>query len=156
MLKNTFHKVWKSLHRKVPLFPSLSPAHSAPSLEATYSIWTFSQVTNAHHCRPLKLLLCLSFLLHCQSYWTDLPALFFLLSASYVPLPLSEEDPWWTNDGEQNESDPTPDTIPDSCTGCILKLPVQVVPLANAPKTFERLHPLLIKVSTEPGSPTDS
>ncbi|XP_036919186.1 bombesin receptor-activated protein C6orf89 homolog isoform X5 [Sturnira hondurensis] len=56
-----------------------------------------------------------------------------------------EEDPWWTNDGEQNDSDPIPDPIPDSCTGCILKVPVELVPLADAPKTFERLHPLLIK-----------
>ncbi|XP_053527111.1 bombesin receptor-activated protein C6orf89 homolog isoform X3 [Artibeus jamaicensis] len=56
-----------------------------------------------------------------------------------------EEDPWWTNSGEQNDSDPIPDPVPDSCTGCILKAPVQIVPLADAPKTFERLHPLLIK-----------
>ncbi|XP_054425269.1 bombesin receptor-activated protein C6orf89 homolog isoform X2 [Pteronotus mesoamericanus] len=50
-------------------------------------------------------------------------------------------DPWWINDREQNESD----LIPDNCTGCAQKLPLRVMLLEDAPKTFERLHPLVIK-----------
>ncbi|OWK13293.1 hypothetical protein Celaphus_00014256, partial [Cervus elaphus hippelaphus] len=50
-------------------------------------------------------------------------------------------DPWWTNDCEQNESDP----IPANCTGCAQKLPLQVMLLEDTPRKFERLHPLVIK-----------
>ncbi|KAM5287043.1 bombesin receptor-activated protein C6orf89 homolog isoform 2-T2 [Hipposideros larvatus] len=47
----------------------------------------------------------------------------------------------WTNDHEQNESDP----IPANCTGCAQKLPLKVVLLEDTPKKFEGLHPLVIK-----------
>lgn len=72
----------------------------------------------------------------------DLPAVFFL----YLPPPShprSDFDPWWTKDREQNESDP----IPANCTACAQKLPLKVMLLEDAPKEFERLHPLVIKVS---------
>lgn len=50
-------------------------------------------------------------------------------------------DPWLANDREQNESD----LIPANCTGCAQKLPLKVMLLEDAPKEFERLHPLVIK-----------
>ncbi|XDA86897.1 hypothetical protein R6Z07F_016604 [Ovis aries] len=55
--------------------------------------------------------------------------------------PFPDFDPWWTNDCEQNESDP----IPANCTGCAQKLPLQVMLLEDTPRKFERLHPLVIK-----------
>eukprot|EP00069_Balaena_mysticetus_P008132 bmy_05863T0 len=67
----------------------------------------------------------------------DLPA----LSAFSISLPLADFDPWWTNDCEQNESDP----IPANCTGCAQKLPLKVMLLEDTPRKFERLHPLVIK-----------
>ncbi|XP_058162638.1 bombesin receptor-activated protein C6orf89 homolog isoform X2 [Dasypus novemcinctus] len=54
--------------------------------------------------------------------------------------PFSDFDPW-TNDCEQNESDP----LPANCTGCAQKLPLKVVLLEDTPEEFERLHPLVIK-----------
>lgn len=76
----------------------------------------------------------------------DSPAVF----AFSTCLPLSDFDPWWTNDCEQNESDP----IPANCTGCAQKLPLQVMLLEDTPRKFERLHPLVIKVRRKTGSPT--
>ncbi|XP_032265804.1 bombesin receptor-activated protein C6orf89 homolog isoform X2 [Phoca vitulina] len=55
--------------------------------------------------------------------------------------PFPDFDPWWTNNCEQNESDP----IPANCTGCAQKLPLKVMLLEDTPKKFERLHPLVIK-----------
>ncbi|KAB1261407.1 Bombesin receptor-activated protein C6orf89-like protein [Camelus dromedarius] len=63
------------------------------------------------------------------------------VSAYSISLPLSDFDPWWTNDCEQNESDP----IPANCTGCAQKLPLKVMLLEDTPRKFERLHPLVIK-----------
>lgn len=74
-----------------------------------------------------------------------------LISTFSISLPLSDFDPWWTNDREQNESDP----IPANCTGCAQKLPLNVMLLEDTPKKFEGLHPLVIKVSKKPDSPTD-
>ncbi|MBW00780.1 Bombesin receptor-activated protein C6orf89, partial [Eschrichtius robustus] len=54
---------------------------------------------------------------------------------------VADFDPWWTNDCEQNESDP----IPANCTGCAQKLPLKVMLLEDTPRKFERLHPLVIK-----------
>ncbi|XP_019522993.1 PREDICTED: bombesin receptor-activated protein C6orf89 homolog [Hipposideros armiger] len=62
------------------------------------------------------------------------------VSASSTSLPLSDFG-LWTNDHEQNESDP----IPANCTGCAQKLPLEVVLLEDTPKKFEGLHPLVIK-----------
>ena len=64
------------------------------------------------------------------------------VSAFSISLPLSDFDPWWTNDCEQNESEP----IPANCTGCAQKH-LKVMLLEDAPRKFERLHPLVIKVS---------
>ncbi|XP_053458475.1 bombesin receptor-activated protein C6orf89 homolog isoform X3 [Nycticebus coucang] len=50
-------------------------------------------------------------------------------------------DPWWTNNSKQNELEP----VPANCTGCAQKLPLKVLLLEDAPKKFERLHPLVIK-----------
>ncbi|XP_055262100.1 bombesin receptor-activated protein C6orf89 homolog isoform X2 [Moschus berezovskii] len=55
--------------------------------------------------------------------------------------PFPDLDPWWTNDCEQNESNP----IPANCTGCAQKLPLQVMLLEDTPRKLERLHPLVIK-----------
>ncbi|XP_011930004.1 PREDICTED: bombesin receptor-activated protein C6orf89 homolog isoform X2 [Cercocebus atys] len=54
--------------------------------------------------------------------------------------PFPDFDPWWTKDCEQNESEP----IPANCTGCAQK-PLKVMLLEDAPRKFERLHPLVIK-----------
>lgn len=123
-----------------PLLPTLSPGHSAPSSELTYDMCTFSGVTSACHCWLLEVLIWLSFLLHCWGCRINCCVL--PVSPSSVSLPCSDFDPWWTNDREQNESDP----IPANCTGCAQKLPLKVVLLEDAPKEFERLHPLVIKV----------
>ncbi|KAK1338472.1 hypothetical protein QTO34_001588 [Cnephaeus nilssonii] len=80
-----------------------------------------------------------SFLLHCWPIGFTCCVL--PVSASSISLPHSDFDPWWTNDREQNESD----LIPANCTGCAQKLPLKVMLLADAPKEFERLHPLVIK-----------
>ncbi|XP_023368565.1 bombesin receptor-activated protein C6orf89 homolog isoform X1 [Otolemur garnettii] len=50
-------------------------------------------------------------------------------------------DSWWTNNSKQNELEP----VPANCTGCAQKLPLKVLLLEDAPKKFERLHPLVIK-----------
>uniref|UniRef100_A0A2I2YNY6 Chromosome 6 open reading frame 89 n=2 Tax=Gorilla gorilla gorilla TaxID=9595 RepID=A0A2I2YNY6_GORGO len=54
--------------------------------------------------------------------------------------PFPDFDPWWTNDCEQNESEP----IPANCTGCAQKH-LKVMLLEDTPRKFERLHPLVIK-----------
>lgn len=82
----------------------------------------------------------------------DLPVFFFLYLLS-ISLLLSDFDPWWASEHEHNESDP----IPANCTGCAQKLPLQVVLVEDAPKKFEGLHPIVIKVSKIPltGYPFD-
>jgi hypothetical protein len=55
--------------------------------------------------------------------------------------PFPDFDPWWTNDCEQNETDP----IPTNCTGCAQKLPLKVMLSEDTPQNFERLHPMVIK-----------
>ncbi|KAM5262969.1 bombesin receptor-activated protein C6orf89 homolog [Ctenodactylus gundi] len=66
-----------------------------------------------------------------------------------VPLHGGEEDrpfldfdhSWWTNTCEHNESEP----VPPNCTVCAQSLPLTVVLPEDAPKTFDRLRPLVVK-----------
>lgn len=70
-----------------------------------------------------------------------------VLFLSALCLFLSDFDPWSSNNCEQNESEP----IPANCTGCAQILPLKVTLPEDTPKNFERLRPLVIKVSKKPG-----
>ncbi|XP_038197866.1 bombesin receptor-activated protein C6orf89 homolog isoform X1 [Arvicola amphibius] len=72
----------------------------------------------------------------------------YMSETTGVPLQGGEEDksfpdfdPWSSSDCEQNESEP----IPVNCTGCAQIFPLKVMLPEDTPKTFERLHPLVIK-----------
>lgn len=121
-------KYGKACEEKCLSFPEACPPHLLP------------EVSSGNCCSPD---------FSCPGLLRSPPVLLFL---SALCLFLSDFDPWSSYNCEQNESEP----IPANCTGCAQILPLKVTLPEDTPKNFERLRPLVIKVSKKPGCPMGS
>lgn len=118
-------KYGKVCEEKYLSFPEACPPHLLP------------EVSRGNCCSPV---------FSCPGLLCSPPVLLFL---SALCLFLSDFDPWSSYNCEQNESEP----IPANCTGCAQILPLKVTLPEDTPKNFERLRPLVIKVSKKPTHP---